>query len=255
MIIPQFQQTHQPDNNDETPTAEYSDFAQGILSGIPENDRPVVAKYIKDWDSNVTKKFQSIHDEYQPYKELGDLEDVQAALYYNSMLQNSPKEYLTAIKQAYEEAGMDINDILNSGDQEDSETPAQPQGIPKEYQQKMTQMETMIGNMYNQFQGYTQQQTEAQQIAELDKYMEGMHSKHGAFDDDWVLLQIEKGADPEKAIEQFKDKFSGYGSPRKPAPAILNGNGAVQRDQVVASKLSTPERKDWVKQILEANRD
>jgi len=243
----------EPKESDEL--SEFSDFAQGVLSGIPEEDRNTVAKYIKDWDGNVTKKFQSIHDEYKPYKELGELDDIQSALYYNSMLQNDPKEFIRTVKQACEEAGMSLDDLFEPNEDVDPPVDSSGVAIPKEFQQKMTRMETMLGSMYEQFTQSQQAQTEAQQIAELDKYMEGMHSRHGDFDDEWVLLQIENGADPEKAVALFKEKFSGYGSPRKPAPTIISGNGAVQRDQVVPSKLNTQERKNWVDQILEANRE
>lgn len=167
------------------------------------------------------------------------------------MLQNDPQQFIRTVSEAMREAGMSTDDLFP---EEPEEEPGNFGGIPREYTQRMDNMEKMMGNFFNQFQGYTQQQSEAQQMQELDKLMADMHTKHGEFDDDWVLLQIEKGLDPEKAVEAWnKNIVQKFGSPRKAAANLLPSNGAIRQDQVDPSKLDPKQRKDYALQILKAN--
>ena len=255
VVIPEFQpvQTdNQPTESQQELEPEYSDFAKGILSGIPETDRATVGKYIKDWDGNVTKKFQEIHQQYEPYKQLGDIEDVQTAMYYRSMMQNDPVEFVKQVTDAMREAGMSLDD-LNFNGEEEAEPEAPVGSVPKEYVQRMDRLETMLGTMFEKFDGYTSSQESERQIQMLDNKLSQMHSAHGDFDDEWVLLQIEKGKDPDEAVDMYIKKF---GSPsRKPAPTLLSANGAVRQDQVVPSKLTPEQRRQYAAQIMAANMD
>lgn len=228
---------------------ELNEFAQGILSKIPEEDRTVVGKYIKEWDGGVTQHLQKIHSEYEPYKELGDIDDLKTAMAYISMLQNDPATFIKTVTDAMKEAGMSLND--NGEVEEEFEDTLV--GMPKEYQKRLDSMEEMLGNMYEQFQGYTTTQEQDKQIAMLDKVMSDLHSEHGEFDDDWVLLQIERGKEPKEAVEMYEKKF---GSPQgKPPPTLLSANGAVRQDQVDPSKLSNEDKKKYAYQVLMANQD
>lgn len=228
---------------------ELNEFAQGILSKIPEEDRTVVSKYIKEWDGGVTQHLQKIHVDYEPYKELGDIDDLKIAMEYISLLQNDPRTFIKTVTDAMKEAGMSLNEE-DDLEEEFEETPV---GIPKEYQQRMDKMEEMLGTMFDRFEGYTTTQEQERQIAQLDKVIDNLHSTHGDFDDDWVLLQIERGKDPKEAVEMYEKKF---GSPKgKPPPTLLSANGAVRQDQVDPSKLSNEDKKKYAYQVLMANQD
>jgi hypothetical protein len=257
LIIPPFQPTDSPSpkntqEQEQVDYSDYSEFTRGVLSSIPETDRPVVAKYIKDWDGNVTRKFQEIHQTYRPYLELGDIEDIQYAKYYTSMMQNDPAQFIRELTAAMKEAGMSTDDLFVNDEQYEGHVPQQqPEVIPREVQSRLDHYEQLLGNVYQQQQSFQQQQIEAQQMAQLDRLMDDMHRVHGDFDDDWFLLQLEKGATPDQAINAYKDRF---GSPeRKPAPRLLSGNGAVRQDQVDPSKLSDTDRKAYALAILQAN--
>lgn len=244
------------DNNSQQqlePDEPLNEFAQGILNQIPEADRSVVQKYIKQWDGGVTQHLQKIHEQYAPYKELGDIEALQNSLYYTSMLQNDPQGFIKTVTEAMKEAGMSLDDFEPEVEQQQGSGAFE---IPKEFTSRIDTMEKMLGSMYEQFQGYTSSQQEEAQIAQLDKLLTDMHSRHGEFDDEWVLLQIERGKDPEEAVKLFqKNIVEKYGSPRKQAPTLLSANGAVKQDQVVPSKLNPDQRKQWALQALLANQD
>lgn len=253
LIIPPFQPTDSPNQSQPDPVdyADYSDFTRGVLSSIPEDDRPIVAKYVKDWDGNVTRKFQEIHSQYRPYLELGDIDDLRYSQYYTSMMQSDPAQFIRELTTAMREAGMSTDDLfVNDGEYEPQQESQQDQ-LVRELLAKQEQYESMLGTVYQQQQAFQQSQMEAQQMQQLDRLMHDMHTRHGDFDDDWFLLQLEKGATPDQAINAYKERF---GSPeRKPAPRLLNGNGAVRQDQVDPSRLSDSDRKAYALAILQAN--
>jgi hypothetical protein len=195
---------------------------------------------------------QGVHQKYKPYMDLGDIEDIQYARYYASMMQNDPAQLVRELTSAMKEAGMPVDGLFDPpGDEYDDPDPTVQPQLPREYLEKMNYLENALGTVYQQQQSFQQQQMENAQLAQLDNLMQTMHSRHGDFDDDWFLLQLEKGATPDQAINAYKERF---GSPdRKPAPRILTGNGAVRQDQVDPSKLSDKDRKAYALQILNAN--
>ena len=56
-------------------------LASPFLAKIPPQDSAVVARYIKDWDAGVTKKFQEYSGKLKPYQQYGTPEEIQK--YYN----------------------------------------------------------------------------------------------------------------------------------------------------------------------------
>lgn len=166
------------------------------------------------------------------------------------MIQNDPQQVIDIIAQAMEESGMSLDDLIEEPEQQNQNYG----GLPPEVQTELDELRTMVSSLYETQQEFVTSQTESQQIAMLDKLLEDMHSKHGEFDDEWLLLQLEKGLEPDKAIEAWSSMTEKFGSPRKPAPQLLSGNGAVKpQDQVDISKLSTEERKRYVLSIMAAN--
>ena len=233
-----------------------SDFAEGVLKDIPENDRPVVAKYLKDWDSNVTKKFQEHAEKIKPYEELGDFENLQQSLYYMSMLQDDPAQFIRTVTQAMKETGMSLDDLFDDGNEDQEEyEPVDAGELPVEWQKRFEEQQQMIQALYDRQESFVSQQSEAQQFAALDKLLENMHSQVGDFDEDYILLQLEKGLTPEKAIEQWNNHLEKFGNQRRPAPTILAGNGMARNDQVDLKKMSKPDRLAALTSALEAVQD
>lgn len=212
---------------------------------------------MKDWDGNVTKKFQSIHEEYKPYKDLGDPEALQEAMYYRSLLQDNPANFVQMLQEAIEEAKMSDPDYQpNSGTPVGNNDDGNSGGIAPEIETRFGNMEKMLGNMLTQFQQFTGNYQEQQQMAEFDNLLSNMHSQHGDFDDDVVSLYIERGMSPEDAVKAFQENIvKKYGSPtHRPAPILPPTNGAVhQQGQVDTSKLSKDDRKRFGADILRAN--
>lgn len=220
--------------------SEFSDFAQGILNQIPEEDRPVVSKYIKDWDGNVTKQFQKIHEQYKPYKELGPIEDIMTSLQYVQLLNEDPVNFIKQVQEAMKEAG-----IMWEDEKEEKSVLPEYEGLPKHVVEKINYLESTLGELTGKLDQFEGTAKEKEEQAALDNLLADLHTRHGDFDEDYVLLQIARGIEPDEAVGKFSEFVSKYSSPTKnipQAPNIFRGSGNVPNGQVDVSKMSKQDK-------------
>lgn len=169
------------------------------------------------------------------------------------MIQNDPVGFIQLLTDAVREAGMDIPGFEPTTPPEDN---GGGSGFAPEIEQRFKQYDAMMQGMLNKFESFVGQYSEQQQMAQLDKVLKEMHTAHGDFNDDFFLLQLEKGKSPEEAIKEWNNLIGKYGNqPHRPAPVLPPTNGAVRHDQVDPSKLSRQDRLAYGLQILNANRD
>jgi vacuolar-type H+-ATPase subunit I/STV1 len=239
----------EPDPNQNSEPNQEESFSSPFLAGIPDTDRPVVEKYIKDWDGQVTKKFQSIHDEYKPYKELGvDPDTIKQLVSFVEWIESEPQEVIKFLTESYPD--MDTNDTPPVGttppDLEFGDLDPKVAEYIKGLQGELGEVKSFINETKSQ-------QEERQQIELLDNTLKEMHTKHGDFDDDYILAQLANGHSPDKAIEKYNELIQKVSSPaRKPPPTVLTG-GSVPSGQVDLSSLKNrTSRVDLVSKILEA---
>ena len=227
------------------PTPQPDDLSSGFLKNIPEADRPIVEKYVKDWDSGVTKRFQSIHEDYRPYKELGDLQDLEAGIQILQALRLDPKAFYTQLSDLIKEL---------EGDEEvpDPIELVQPPAGNVDTGE-IAQLKAALEDLTGKWTALEQTQTEKAQIAELDKYMAGLHTEHGDFNDEYVLLQMANDIDAVEAIKMWNNLIEANVNSRKTktAPIVLPGSGTVPGGQVDPSKLDKKDRLAYVTAVLE----
>lgn len=222
-----------------------------FLNGVAEEDRPIVGKYINDWDKGVQQRFQQIHDEYAPFKGL-DPDDVQTALQLKNMLDNEPEFFYETIKNFLAEQGIEVNEqeeIPGSG------LPPEYEGLPPALLERLGTVEQALSVFGQSLMDDRQSQQEAAEMAELDSVMDALHNEYGTFDDRWVLSRIAGGQDPESAVQEYaewvNELVSSHGG-RVSAPPIMGGSGQVPSGQVDVSKLSRGQTVDMVAKILQA---
>jgi hypothetical protein len=241
------------DDDGSSESGDPDSLANGFLKNVDPNDLAYVEKYVKDWDAGVTKKFQDIHKQYEPYKNLGvPPENLKYALDITQSLDTDPIAFYKAVRQGL---------IEMYGDDFDAESqPPAPstvpeyEGIPKEFLNEFQELKSKLGQFEEFQQSLTQQQAEQQEMAMLDDTLKAMHTKHGDFDDDWVLIQLANGKSPDDAVAAYNKFVEGIVSSRtkKPAPPVLGGPGGIPTGQVDKSKIKTSgDRKALLAQILE----
>ena len=264
--------------SDEAPPVEEvvpseSEIYHGFLNNIPEQDRQIVGRYAKDWDGAVTKQFQKIHEQYKPYKELGDIEALQQAQQFVSRFNEMPLEVFQVFKQGLiEHFGEDFEDQLMNGqdedvEYEDGEYEDDDDGDYEEIELPDAVIDFLeqIGATVDDINSWKEQQEaaaeEQYENEQLDKLLKDVHNtllqgyKLDSDDDDWLLIQMSKGKEPKEAAEAWIKKFGSQqsGNPRI-APRIMSGQGGVPNDQVDLAKLKGQDRKNAVAAILEQAR-
>lgn len=248
----------QNDFSDDSNGEQEESLANPFLSAVEESDRPIVEKYIKDWDAGVTKKFQEIHSTYQPYKDLGaDPETLGSAMQLFMALNSDPIGTLEILQEGYKDYMGEFDD--NSGQPDGGTVHSVPEfeGLPPQAAEYIKGLESQLSEVHEFMQESRTEKQEQQEMAQLDKTLSDMHNKHGDFDEDYVLVQLANGYPPEKAIERYNQFVEKVVSSRnkKPAPK-LPGVGSLPSGQVDASKIKGPtDRKALVAQILASSQE
>jgi hypothetical protein len=239
-------------------------LAPGFLSAIPESDRPIVEKYVKDWDAGVTQRFQQIQSELGWARELQQQglqpDDVNSAVRFWNLLDTNPQMVLNILQQQLQpESGSDQG---QSGGQQ--QQPAWLQEMPPEMQQAWQEHEQQLGQQQKALEAVaeflmnqrnqTQAQTEDQQ---LDQLLGAMRQQHGDFDESYVLTQMMNGSTPEQALAAYngfvqnivsQQDRNGRG-PGANAPPVLGGGGAALPDGFDPRKASGKDVRNMVAEM------
>jgi hypothetical protein len=187
------------------------------LSSIPEQLRPAVEPVFKQWEANVTKKFQD-HAEYrkswEPYEQLGvnnlDPSELQDLIAFNDLAGN-PEQFDQWLYNAAMERGMIGEQQQQEAPQEDlygdsyGEVQQQQQFDPDMIQQMIADQ---VGPLYEQAQQQAQQQAVQQATEEIQSTLDGLHKEHGDFPDE-VVCQLALAYDTPDGLQRA---FSDYQS-------------------------------------------
>jgi hypothetical protein len=240
----------QTDNNSQPQSEET--FGNQFLAKVDPNDRPYVEKYIKDWDSGVTKKFQEYSEKLKPWEELGtDYESVEAAINTMRWADADPMSFYTAIKEQLESMGLLTNEQSNI--QPNGQAPEFPEfeGVPEQFLKEHMEMKEKADKFDKFMETYENEKNASQNQAQLDKIMGELHTKHGRFDEDAVLARMIKGMNPDDAVKDYMKVVAEISSPQRQTPPPVLGGGRTAVDQVDTSKLNDNKtRKALVAEIL-----
>lgn len=234
-------------------------LASGFLSGIPEADRPVVEKYIKDWDAGVTKKFQDIHGQYAPYKELGDPETLSQAMQIAELFDSNPEYLLTEISKALgytltppgTQPGQNV-----PGQQQLPSTPEVPGNLSPEIQARFDEQQQLLTTLADLFLQQKEAESTQQEDQQLESFLADLHKKHGEFDDQYILLQIANDVDADQAVKNWTDMLGKYGTNtggiRLPPPPPSLSGGTVPSGTKSVTDMDNKETQKLVASIMQA---
>lgn len=231
-----------------------SEFAQGVLKDIPEAERAVVAKYLPQWDANVTRRFQQVQSTYAPIQPLLDdgltTEDLEVAAKLYMLLDSSPQE---AVDMLVKQLGLEVG----SGPGQPQTPPAPGSDLvdtptiqlPPDLEQQLKNINQFMEATALQQQQQAQAQVQAQQDADLEQYLTLLRQEKGDFDEDFVLTKMMMGMDGADAVEAYR-KIAGPSAASAPqAPPVLSG-GPASTGVAPVTAASDAERKALVTQML-----
>jgi hypothetical protein len=213
-----------PNVNPPEPTNNDEDLSSGFLKDVEEADRAVLEKYLPKWNGQVTKRFQDIHGQYAPYKQIGmDPDTLKSAAWLYSQLDSDPVDMYKKIHKALKESGMWEDPEGNDEQPVGGNQQQLPEfdGIPKEFLDQFQSMRDELAQLRETTTGFIGSQQEQQEEALLDNVLNQMHTQLGDFDDEWILTRLARGKSPQEAFTEytaFVEKIGGNNRQRKPAP-------------------------------------
>lgn len=241
-----------------------------FLAELPESVRPLADPIFKKWDGDVTQRFQAVHAEYAPYKELIDTwepDALKAAADMLVQLRSDPRAVYDAIAEAYNyNAQGQPSATPGSTPVVPAVVPA-PATTPTQYDlqsdpryTEMVQNQEQLAKIILE----ERQQRETQQYsAMLDQTLGALHAQFdkniggklvAGFDEGYVLTQISQGIEPQKAVENFQAMMNSYaGMQNQPlfnAPTVMGNGGGLPTNQVDPGKMDAKQRTTYMAQML-----
>lgn len=215
-------------------------LAEGFLKNIPEEHRAIIAPYVRDWDGGVTRRFQQIHAQYEPYKQLGDFEELQKAVAIQQFLATNPLEFRERLEATIQELlDQGLIEMPEQPEVPPVETPKVPTGVEDD---RLIQLAARMDAIDQKEKEREAAAREAAEIQELDNVLAKLHTSAGDFDDDWVILQISRGVEPEEAVKNWNSLIEQRVSSLKPKPSIpkvMRGSGSNPGGQAGEQKPRT----------------
>lgn len=242
---------------------EYSPIATGFLGRVPAEHRALVEPYVKQWDAGVTRQFQELHSQLNPYKELGDLEQLQAAQNLMQRLEANPWEIYGILKQSLEtgEYGpQPTGPPVATAQQPTPQEQGLPGDLPPAVVQRLDGLQQIVVAMAQQMLGQQQTSTQQAQDEALNNALSQAHEEFGDFDEDAVMAKYMK--DPSKSIADHAGAYMESlntllaqrqgGMPQNNLPVILGGGagGALPGGNTDVRKLDRGQTQSLIAEVL-----
>lgn len=233
------------DGTVESGAAPYAEY----LENVPEDYRDEVESAFKEWDANVTRRFQAIGEEIAPYKELIENYDprvLTAGINLLSQIADDPQKIYDQLAETYN---------LGSGTPEKSEQGAEmtEEEASSGWQERYEQQQQMLEELQNQIHSQQSRQNDEQQMQQFENYLDELRESKGDFDDDYVLSKVAAGYTPEQAIDSFHELLNDMSSQEpevEQPPVVLGSSSGVESADIDFTQISDSETKDIVTQLL-----
>lgn len=251
----------------------------GYLKGIPEQYHGQLLDGFKRTDGHWQNKLNEAQSQYTPWAPIAEryeLPYVQASTAFMDAIQQNPAEVVPWLAREFgvEVAQQAQQQVQGQGQQqwgqdqggaEDWRTNVQPEVLQR--LDRMDEVERLAMTNAQAFMEAQQKQQEVEQrqqlneeIAEFDRHLGELRTKHGDFDMDWVLAKLGTGEfdSPEKAVHAYKswEQQVVAAAAQRRVPTLLNSGGGYQSNQVDPASMSAKDTRALVAQIVaQANQD
>lgn len=227
------------------------------LQELPESLRPVVEPVFKEWDKGVTQRFQELHQQYDPWKPVLDTgvspEITQQSLQLLQALEDKPEEVLKALANAY---GVELQAPGSTAPVTPEPAEVTPElnedDVDPALLARIKQHEEMLQTVGGYLLSEQQKQQQAAEDGKLQETMAGLKTKHGEFNERYVLALMSQGVDPEQAVAQFKTDVAQFNANQEAAsaPTVVSAGGGVPVSSVDPSTLGSKETKALIADML-----
>jgi hypothetical protein len=242
------------------PEESYS-LASPFLNGMPEEHRTLLSPYVKQWDGQVTKKFQDYSSKLKPYEALGPVDELQKYYNFAQNFRNDPEGLFRLMWKGLEEQYgdnfqteiariLEIQQEQEMSDETEYEYEEESAPVDDQFQQNVLKELNELREWRSNFEKAQEDQIGQQQ---LDGLIDQMHTAYGDFNDDFIVMELSKHGDVQQAMQAWNSligKYSSQQAPQRQAPKIMGGQGGVPSGQVDTDKLRGADRKAAVANML-----
>jgi hypothetical protein len=238
---------------------------QEILSVIPEELHDKVLPTLQNWDAGVSRRFQKIHDEYEPLKKFEgyDPEDIEEAMGVYRALTNDPASTWETIGRVY---GLSPQQVSQATSDEDIDLDGLPEGI-RERLSKIDLHDQVLEYVSKQMLELQAAEEEAQEDQALEELLGELQQAYGDFDEEYVVGLLAAGVEPDEAVNRFKTLAGKYQpqpqsqveqqpSVRETAPRVMSSGGGIPNaGSMDVTKLSNQDTQELITQILRLSQE
>lgn len=258
----QVDNANQPGGTDDSSSQQQdnsNDLYAPYLEKFPESLHHIARDVFKEWDGNVTKRIQTVHSEYEPYKpivENYEPDAVQQAIALAEAMERDPSAFMNALANAY---GLNTQ---QQGQEFVQQDPVEPQGYDLDPSdpnaQRLLQHEQLLQTMAETMLREREERTNAEEFQrqeeEYANLMTELIEKHGEFDVTYVNTLLAQGVDPDIAVNHWKSQLETFAqkqlSPNNDAPVVMGAGGGMPSVQRDVENLSSQETRALVEQML-----
>lgn len=230
-----------------------------ILDAVPAEYHDALLPTLQEWDANVSRRFQKIHDEVEPYKQFDEYDPatVKEAVDVYTQLLNDPAATWETIGKAFGLSPQVSSQSDSSSDDEDFDGLELPDALRARLA-KLDDHDRVLDLVTTELLSRRQAEEEAREDAALEAYLGELQEQYGDYDVDYVVGLLGVGVSGEEAMERWQaiaGKGSGTPTPTptpRPAPKVMSSSGGVPAESSGPdlSKLSNQDTKALVENIL-----
>jgi hypothetical protein len=250
--------------NVETPQEETSESGlhpawNEMLEVLPSSLHSTVTPYLQQRDKSYQDGINKVHSQYEPYKPFVDnaipQDRINYALQVAQAIEERPEEMIKALQEftgmSKKDATAVVKEATSEPGQVESEVPEELLNHPK-FQEMEKQLQTVAQYLVSQ----KQAEEQAAQDEQLETELAGLRTKHGDFDEEYVLTWAINHPDKslDDAVGAYKSKVNEIleSNRRNPAPKVLPGGGSNVSREINKEDLKDPkDRKAIVQQMLQ----
>lgn len=240
-----------------------NDLYAPYLEKFPSSLHPVAQEVFREWDGNVTKRIQSVHQEYEPYKPFiqnYEPDAIQQAIAIAEAMERDPQAFIDAAMNAY---GLTPAQAMQQVDDAQQQVQAPEFDLDDPAQQRLAQHEQLLATMAEAMLRERQEREEAvlfqQQEEDYNTAMQQLTEKYGEFDQQYVNVLLAQGYEPEAAVQTWQSQVETFAqqrlAPNQQAPVVMGAGGGTPSIQRDVENLSSQDTRRLVEEMLRAAKE
>lgn len=180
----------------EDPFEGLSEFGKNYIQTrvTDESHRPIVAQHLREWDKGANSQFQKIHNDYRPYRDLGDIQTLQQSVNFVRRMQADPVGTLRMLVEGEFIKPEDLHGLIpqqtspQGGNVEEGSDLEKT--LAKLLDQRLGGVTKQTETLQQQLEAFQREQLQNQGRQELDKAINTLKSKYGSDWDDFTENQV-----------------------------------------------------------------